>query len=93
MEARRRPEGRIAPPGPRFGFTVTKKLGGAVIRNRIRRRLKSAISEIMTEGARDGFDYVVVARLAALERPYHDLLADIRRARSQALVSLEYTNI
>ena len=37
----------------------------------------------MTEGARDGFDYVVVARLAALERPYHDLLADIRRAFAQ----------
>ncbi len=65
---------------PRFGFTVTKKLGNAVTRNRIRRRLKAAISELAPIGARAGFDYVVVARAAAFDRPYPDIIADIARA-------------
>ena len=82
MEAKRRPEGHKALAGPRFGFTVTKKLGGAVVRNRIRRRIKSAIAEVSAEGARDGFDYVIVARAAALERPYQEILSDVRRAFS-----------
>jgi ribonuclease P protein component len=83
MEAKLRPEGKSPISGPRFGFTVTKKLGGAVVRNRIRRRLKSAVTEIMGDGAKDGFDYVVVARALALERPYPDLIADVRRAFAQ----------
>jgi ribonuclease P protein component len=66
--------------GPRFGFTVTKKLGNAVTRNRIRRRLKAAISELAPEQAQPGFDYVVVARSAAFDRPYTDIIADLKRA-------------
>lgn len=62
--------------GPRFGFTVTKKLGGAVVRNRIRRRLKAALAETMLELAVDGFDYVIVARSSALECEYPVLTAD-----------------
>jgi ribonuclease P protein component len=66
--------------GPRFGFTVTKKLGGAVIRNRIRRRLKAAIEQLASLEAKDGHDYVVVARQAAYDRPFADMLADLTRA-------------
>ena len=71
---------RSLSPGPRFGFTVTKKLGGAVVRNRIRRRLKAAIGQLAAAEARDGFDYVIVARSAALDRPFSDMLDDLRRA-------------
>lgn len=77
MEAKPRTDGST---GPRFGFTVTKKLGGAVVRNRIRRRLKAAVTALAALEAKDGFDYVIVARSAALDRPYADLLADLRRA-------------
>ena len=82
MEARPRetPADTLRPP--RFGFTVTKKLGGAVTRNRIRRRLKAAFSQLANEGAIAGFDYVVVARVTALKRPYTGLLEDVRRAFS-----------
>lgn len=66
--------------GPRFGFTVTKKLGNAVTRNRIRRRLKSALSKVAPALARDGFDYVIVARPAALDKPFEDLLTELTRA-------------
>lgn len=50
--------------GPRFGFTVTRKLGPAVVRNRIRRRLREALRLLPPGLARDGWDYVVVARPA-----------------------------
>lgn len=65
--------------GPRFGFTVTKKLGNAVTRNRIRRRLKAAFAAGASE-AQASCDYVIVARRTALDRPYALLLEDVTRA-------------
>jgi ribonuclease P protein component len=69
--------------GPRFGFTVTKKLGGAVDRNRIRRRLKAAAEKAGVPLAQPSFDYVVVARRAALDRPFDTLLEDFAIAVSR----------
>ncbi len=68
-----------APASSRFGFTVTKKIGKAVVRNRVRRRLKSAVREI-SELARPDFDYVVIARTAAIDRPFADLKSDLSLA-------------
>lgn len=65
---------------PRFGFTVTRKLGGAVVRNRIRRRLKAAIAETALQHANPAFDYVVIARLPGLDQPYADLRNDFATA-------------
>ncbi len=62
---------------PRFGFTVTKKIGNAVVRNRIRRRLKEAIRLGGVLAARAGTDYVLVGRRAALDQPFADLVADV----------------
>jgi len=61
-------DGTVA--GPRFGFTVTRKLGSAVVRNRIRRRLREALRIMPPGSARDGWDYVVVARPAAADIPF-----------------------
>lgn len=55
----------VAPGITRFGLTVTKQLGNAVTRNRIRRRLRSALQQIAPRCARPGFDYVVIARAEA----------------------------
>lgn len=66
--------------GPRFGFTVTKKLGGAVTRNRIRRRLKSAIDDVANDFSQPQFDYVIVARMPALDRDYTLIKADLQLA-------------
>lgn len=71
---------RAAGEGARFGFTVTKKLGGAVIRNRIRRRLKAAVGLVAPELALSNHDYVVVARLAALDREFAEVKKDLERA-------------
>lgn len=75
LQAARRPE---ETPGPaRFGFTVTKKIAGAVGRNRIRRRLKEALRNCGALAAREGHDYVFVARRAALTAPFPELSTHI----------------
>jgi ribonuclease P protein component len=61
----------------RFGFTATKKLGNAVVRNRIRRRLKEAVRIVAPGRAKDGCDYVVVARDAAASQPFADMERDL----------------
>jgi ribonuclease P protein component len=65
---------------PRIGFTVTRKVGSAVIRNRARRRLRAAASEILPLLAKEGYDYVLVGRAGTLTRAWPDLLDDLRSA-------------
>ncbi len=65
---------------PRFGFTVTKKTGNSVERNRIRRRLREALKQTRAMDARPGCDYVIVAQRMALARPFADLVTDVERA-------------
>ncbi len=64
----------------RIGFTVTRKIGKAVVRNRIRRRLKAAATAIFPVHAAPGYDYVVIARPAAETRDFAVLLDDMKRA-------------
>lgn len=65
---------------PRIGFTVTRKVGSAVIRNRARRRLREAAREILPLLAKQGYDYVLVGRAGTLSRAWPDLLDDLRAA-------------
>jgi ribonuclease P protein component len=65
---------------PRFGFTATKKLGNAVVRNRIRRRLKEALRLLPSLSARTGYDYVILARQAALDQAFPALQEELARA-------------
>jgi ribonuclease P protein component len=65
---------------PRFGFTVTKKLGSSVVRNRIRRRLKEALRLVPDLSARRGYDYVILARQAALDQAFPILQEELARA-------------
>jgi ribonuclease P protein component len=67
----------------RAGFTVTKKVGDAVERNRIRRRLKEALRHAEAVAPAAGHDYVLMARREALTRSFAALIADIERAFSQ----------
>lgn len=64
----------------RVGFTVSKKVGNAVERNRVRRRLRAAADRVLPADGRTGRDYVVIGRKAALERPFSDLVQDMRTA-------------
>ncbi|MBC7635097.1 MAG: ribonuclease P protein component [Acetobacteraceae bacterium] len=67
--------------GPaRFGFTVTKKVGNAVVRNRTRRRLKEAARLLFAASPMIGVDLVLIGRDATRGRDFLDLQDDIRRA-------------
>ena len=68
---------------PRIGFTVTKKHGNAVERNRMRRRLKEAVRLHAGFAMQPGHDYVVVARRDVLFAPF-ERLADELVARVEA---------
>ncbi len=69
-----------APQRVGIGITVTRKLGGAVVRNRIRRRLRAAIRQASDALAAGGVDLVIVARQAALTCPFDELVGQLRRA-------------
>jgi ribonuclease P protein component len=68
----------------RFGFTATKTLGSAVIRNRARRRLKEAVRLAAPEHALEGYDYVLIAREGTVQRPFTALIKDLERAFAKA---------
>jgi ribonuclease P protein component len=65
---------------PRFGFTVTRQIGKAVDRNRIRRRLKAAVRGVSPDHARGNFDYVLIARKPALTSAFGAIVSDLVKA-------------
>ena len=70
----------MLPDAVRIGFTVTKKVGNAVKRNRVRRRLRAAVHEVAPRHARKGYDFVVIGRAATIKRPYEMLVDDLKTA-------------
>ena len=75
LQMRRREDGPV-----RVGFTVTKRVGGAVERNRIRRRLREAVRLASPSPMRPGHDYVLVGRRAALDAPFERIKEEFDRA-------------
>ncbi|WP_419907325.1 ribonuclease P protein component [Hoeflea sp.] len=73
----------IAGEAPRIGYTVTKRQGNAVERNRIRRRLREAVRLKAGFDLKPGHDYVVVARRDALGAPFADLTESLARRISR----------
>lgn len=79
LEARERQDGTQDDPA-RFGFTVSKKVGGAVERNRIRRRLRALTAALEPGRLKPGFDYVLIARSGAITRAFTELKSDLDQA-------------
>ena len=77
-----KPEPAAAEP-VRVGFTASRKVGGAVQRNRAKRRLRAAARAVMPGAVVPGFDYVLVARTAVLTCLYADLEATLRSAMAE----------
>ena len=76
LQARKRPE-----DGPvRVGFTVSKKVGNAVERNRVRRRLREMVRLAPRGPLRAGHDYVLIGRREALHLPFARLAEDFAKA-------------
>jgi len=67
--------------GPaRLGFTVSKKVGNAVERNRVRRRLREIVRHSDAKRMRSGHDYVLIGRRAALQLPFARIAQDFEGA-------------
>ena len=76
LQARKRDDS-----GPvRVGFTVSRKVGTAVERNRVRRRLKEIVRRSAATGLPSGHDYVLIGRRAALSLPFEQITEDFNRA-------------
>jgi ribonuclease P protein component len=74
--------------GPtRLGFTVTKRIGNAVVRNRTRRRLKEAARLVLIGQPVTGVDLVLIGREATRGRDFKALQDDLRRALAKAGVA------
>jgi ribonuclease P protein component len=81
LQSRRREEtGEEAVPVARVGLTVTKAVGNAVVRNRVRRRLKEALRAATPLEAEGDHDYVLMARRETLGRRFTALVEDVRTA-------------
>jgi len=75
----------------RVGFTASRKIGGAVERNRAKRRLRAAAAAVLPLSGRERTDYVLVARPATLKQPFAGLLEDLAAALAAAHLKLSET--
>lgn len=64
----------------RYGLTVSRKVGGAVVRNRVRRRLRVVAETVLPKHAEPGHDYVLIGRASTVSRPFPALLDDLKIA-------------
>ena len=67
-------------PAMRLGLTVSKKVGNAVTRNRMKRRFRELARAILPEAGHEGADHVLIGRQAGIERDYGQLGQELRRA-------------
>jgi ribonuclease P protein component len=72
------PEGEL-----RVGFTASRRVGNAVVRNRAKRRLRAAATLVLPLHGKSATDYVLIAREGTGKRPYAALLADLEGALRQ----------
>ena len=68
----------------RVGFTVTKKIGNAVVRNRMKRRLRALARDILPSGGMPGADHVLIGRAGGIERDFAALRDELARALEKA---------
>src|SRR6476659_8265274 len=69
-----------ADPAMRVGFTVTKKIGGAVVRNRMKRRFRALVREIVPTKGMSGADHVMIGRAKGIERDFALMRTELESA-------------
>ena len=70
----------------RVGFTATRKLGGAVVRNRVKRRMREAARQLLPELGTSGHDYVFIGRPQAQLSTFDNLILDVKHALKRLAV-------
>ena len=83
LQAAPRPPGFAGDGSVRVGFTASRKVGNAVVRNRAKRRLRAAAAEVLAREGRPGTDYVLIARAGIGKRHYAELVGDLAAALRQ----------
>jgi ribonuclease P protein component len=89
LEACHSPPAKAVPGAARIGFTASRKVGGAVERNRAKRRLRAAAAATLPLLGREGHDYVLVARTATLSRHFAELIRDLSKALAAAHAAMD----
>lgn len=79
---RRRDDGS---PAMRVGFTVTKKVGNSVIRNRLKRRLRALARDLLPEAGVPGADHVLIGRSGGIERDYAAMRNELTKALAKVV--------
>jgi ribonuclease P protein component len=83
LQAAPHPLGTTGAEAVRVGFTASRKVGNAVVRNRAKRRLRAAAAAVLGRAGRPGTDYVLIARGGTGGRPYAELVGDLATALRQ----------
>ena len=73
-------------PAIRLGITITKKVGNAVIRNRMRRRFRALAQEMLADKGKAGADHILIGRDSGIERDFDALRADMVKALGKLCV-------
>ena len=69
----------------RLGITVTKKIGNAVVRNRMKRRFRALACDVIATGGAAGSDHILIGRAGGVERDFATLRADLIKALTKAI--------
>nr|WP_184030833.1 ribonuclease P protein component [Sphingomonas yantingensis] len=77
LQARDRGDGDVA---MRIGITVSKKVGNAVVRNRMKRRFRALARAVLPQHGLPGHDHVLIGRAGGIERPHADLVRELEKA-------------
>ena len=83
LQAAPQPPGSGDREAVRVGFTASRKVGNAVVRNRAKRRLRAAAAEVLAREGRPGTDYVLIARAGTGDQRFADLVGDLEAALRQ----------
>jgi ribonuclease P protein component len=70
-------------PAKRLGITITKKVGNAVVRNRMRRRFRELAAEMLSEMGKVGADHILIGRDGGIERDFGALRTEMAKALSK----------
>ena len=70
--------------GIRFGITVTKKIGNAVVRNRMKRRFRELLRAALPEQGLPDHDHVLIGRAGGIERDFHRMAGELAQALERA---------
>ena len=71
---------RDGDPAMRLGITVTKKIGGAVVRNRMKRRFRALARDVLPQAGVPGADHVLIGRDGGVEREFAVLSSELHKA-------------